>query len=288
VLPSYAVAGLPALDRTLVMGVVNVTPDSFSDGGHYADRETAVVRGLELATAGADIVDVGGESTRPGAARVDADVESERVIPVVRELARAGVAVSVDTTRAGVAEAALDAGAVLVNDVSGGLADPAMVKVVAAAEAPYVIVHSRGPSADMQMRAVYDDVVSEVCAELLSRVDAAVDAGVNHTRIVLDPGLGFAKGADHNWALLAGLASLDALGLPLLLGASRKGFLGRLLAEPDGTPRSVHERDDATTALTALFAIAGVWGVRVHDVRASADAVRVAAAMNVRTGRPTQ
>ena len=277
-LPSYAVPGLPTLARTLVMGVLNVTPDSFSDGGQYADREAAISHGLELAAAGADIVDIGGESTRPGAERVDGDVEIERVIPVVRELTAAGVIVSVDTMRAVVAEAAIDAGAALVNDVSGGTADPAMTKVVAAAELPLVIVHSRGPSADMQTRSVYADVVTETRSEISARVDAAVDAGVDATRIIVDPGLGFAKQAEHNWTLLAHLDALDALGFPLLVGASRKAFLGRLLATPDGTPRDVRDRDDATSALTALLADQGVWGVRVHAVRASADTVRVVAA----------
>jgi len=278
VLASYAVAGLPALERTLVVGVLNVTPDSFSDGGRYADRTAAIAHGFELVAAGADIVDVGGESTRPGAERVEPEIEADRVIPVVRELTAAGVVVSVDTTRAVIAEAALDAGAAIVNDVSGGTADPAMVKVVAAAGCPYVIVHSRGPSTDMQTRAAYDDVVAEVCGELSMRVDAAADAGVERTRIIVDPGLGFAKEAEHNWALLAHLDTLDALGFPLLVGASRKAFLGRLLAAPDGTVRPVDRRDDATTALTAVLAEANVWGVRVHAVRASADAVRVVSA----------
>jgi dihydropteroate synthase len=277
VLPSYAVAGLPELERTLVMGVLNVTPDSFSDGGHHADHEAALAHGLALAAAGADIVDVGGESTRPGAERVDADVEAERVLPVIRELSAAGCAVSIDTMRAVVAEASLDAGAVLVNDVSGGTADPEMLKVVAAAAVPYVIVHSRGPSVDMQTRAVYDDVVADVRRELTSRIDAALDAGIDRAHIVVDPGVGFAKEAEHNWALLAGVEDVGALGFPLLVGASRKGFLGRFLAAPDGTPRPVDDRDDATTALTALLANAGVWGVRVHAVRASADVVRVTA-----------
>ncbi|MFL6241062.1 MAG: dihydropteroate synthase [Actinomycetes bacterium] len=274
-LPSYEVAGLPASGRTVLMGVLNVTPDSFSDGGNYLDGAAAIARGFALATQGADLVDVGGESTRPGAERVDQDTELDRVVPVVRALAEGGVAVSIDTMRAVVAEAALDAGAVMVNDVSGGTADPSMTKVVAAAEVPYVIVHSRGPSVDMQTRAEYADVVSEVCAELSARAEAAVEAGIERSRIVLDPGLGFAKRAEHNWALLAGLSAVDALGFPQLVGASRKGFLGRLLADPDGTPRPVTQRDDATTALTAYLAVTGVWGVRVHAVGASADAIAV-------------
>jgi dihydropteroate synthase len=286
VLPSYTVAGLPARARTLVMGVLNVTPDSFSDGGKYVDTHAAVAHGVELSAAGADIVDVGGESTRPGADRVDPDVEAGRVVPVIRQLADDGVVVSVDTMRAGVAEAALDAGAVLVNDVSGGMADPAMFKLVATADVPIVIVHSRGPSTDMQSRAVYDDVVAEVAAELSTRIDAALEAGIDGSRIVIDPGLGFAKNGDHNWSLLGGLGALDSLGYPLLVGASRKMFLGRLLAGPDGTPRPVDERDDATTALSALLAAEGVWGVRVHEVRASVDAVLAATAWNdARPGR---
>ena len=282
-LPSYAVPGLPDVGRTLVMGVLNVTPDSFSDGGRYADRPAAIAHGLEMATQGADVVDVGGESTRPGAERIDADVEAERVIPVVRELTAAGVVVSVDTMRAAVAEAALDAGAALVNDVSGGEADPAMRKVVAAANVPYVIVHSRGPSADMQSRAVYDDVVADVCSELQIRINAAVDAGVDSARLIVDPGVGFAKTAEQNWALLQQTEDIAALGLPLLIGASRKAFLGRLLAADDGTVRAAADRDDATTALTAWLASLGVWGVRVHDVRGSADAARVAAALTRRS-----
>jgi dihydropteroate synthase len=263
------------LDRTLVMGVLNVTPDSFSDGGRYVDPEAAIRHGKNLAADGADIVDVGGESTRPGAERVDVDVELTRVVPVIRELTAAGVRVSIDTMRSAVAEAALDAGALLVNDVSGGLADPDMVKVVAAAEAPYVVMHSRGDSADMHDRARYDDVVAEVAAELDARLSAVVAAGVSLDRVVIDPGIGFAKTAEHNWALLARLDEIAALGRPLLVGASRKSFLGHLLADANGTPRPVDQREDATTALSAILAWQGVWGVRVHDVRPTVDALRV-------------
>jgi dihydropteroate synthase len=261
------------------MGVLNVTPDSFSDGGCYADRDDAIAHGLEMAAAGADYVDVGGESTRPGADRVDAQEECRRVLPVIAELAAAGVRVSVDTTRAEVAEAALEAGAVLVNDISGGLADAGMAKVVAEAGVPWVLMHWRGHSRDMYTAAVYDDVVSEVRAELSARVDDAVGAGVDPGQLVLDPGIGFAKNAAHNWAVLAGLDRLVALGLPVLVGASRKTFLGRLLAEPDGQLRPVEGREAATLAITVLAAQAGVWGVRVHDVAASADAVRTVAAV---------
>jgi dihydropteroate synthase len=257
------------------MGVLNVTPDSFSDGGCYADRDAAIAHGLEMAAAGADFVDVGGESTKPGADRVDAEEECRRVLPVIADLAGAGVPVSVDTTRAEVAEAALSAGAVLVNDISGGLADSGMAKLVADAGVPWVLMHWRGHSRDMYAHAVYRDVVTEVCIELSARVDDAVAAGVDPAQLVLDPGLGFAKKGAHNWELLARLDRVVALGLPVLVGASRKGFLGRLLAAPDGTPRPVEGREAATLALTVLAAQAGVWGVRVHDVRASVDAIKV-------------
>ena len=265
--------------RCVVMGVLNVTPDSFSDGGCYADRDAAVAHGLEMAAAGADYVDVGGETTKPGADRVDPDEECRRVLPVIAELSAAGVRVSVDTTRAEVAEAALDAGAVLVNDISGGLADAGMAKLIADAGVPWVLMHWRGHSRDMYAHAVYRDVVTEVCIELSARVDDAVAAGVDPAQLVLDPGLGFAKKGTHNWELLARLDRLVALGLPVLVGASRKGFLGRLLAAPDGTPRSVEGREPATLALTVLAAEAGVWGVRVHDAAASVDAVRTVAAV---------
>jgi dihydropteroate synthase len=270
--------------RCVVMGVLNVTPDSFSDGGCYADPAEAVAHGLEMAAAGADYVDVGGESTRPGADRIDAQEECRRVLPVIAELAAAGVRVSVDTTRAEVAEAALAAGAVLVNDVSGGLADAGMAKLVADAGVPWVLMHWRGHSRDMYAAAVYDDVVTEVCTELSARVDDAVAAGVDPAQLVLDPGLGFAKNSAHNWALLAGLDRLVALGLPVLVGASRKTFLGRLLAGPDGQLRPVEGREAATLALTVVAAEAGAWGVRVHDAAASVDAVRTVAAVQAARG----
>ena len=265
--------------RCVVMGVVNVTPDSFSDGGCYADADAALAHGLDMAAAGADYVDVGGESTRPGADRVDAAEECRRVLPVIRELAGAGVRTSVDTTRAEVAEAALAAGAVLVNDVSGGLADAGMAALVADAGVPWVLMHWRGHSREMYAAAQYGDVVTEVCAELTARVEDVVAAGVSPGQLVLDPGLGFAKNAEHNWALLAGLDRLVALGLPVLVGASRKSFLGRLLADADGTLRPAEQRDAATLATTVLAAEAGVWGVRVHDAQASVDAVRTVAAV---------
>jgi dihydropteroate synthase len=266
--------------RCVVMGVLNVTPDSFSDGGCYADHDSAVAHGIEMHAAGADYVDVGGESTRPGADRVDAAEECRRVLPVVRDLAAAGVRTSVDTTRAEVAEAALDAGAVLVNDVSGGLADSGMAKLVADAGVPWVLMHWRGHSKRMYAQAHYDDVVAEVCDELRARRDDALAAGVAEEQLVLDPGLGFAKNASHNWALLAGLDRIVGLGSPVLVGASRKTFLGRLLAGPDGGPRPAEQRDAASLATTVLAAEAGAWGVRVHDAAASVDAVRVLAAVH--------
>jgi dihydropteroate synthase len=252
-----------------------------------------VAHGLDLAAQGADIVDVGGESTRPGAQRISAEEEIRRVLPVITELARSGVPVSVDTMRARVAELALQAGARLVNDVSGGLADPHMPRLVAKAAVPYVVMHWRGHSHDMNSRAVYGDVVREVRDELSRRVEAVVAEGVDPSMIVLDPGLGFSKLSEHNWRVLAALPEIGCLGpglaqdpggggrprcFPVLIGASRKRFLGRLLAAADGTARPFAASDDATVATTALAAAAGAWCVRVHQVPANADAVRVAAA----------
>lgn len=282
--------GLPAADRCLVMGVVNVTPDSFSDGGQWYGPDAAIAHGLDLVAQGADIVDVGGESTRPGAQRIPAAEELRRVGPVVTGLVQAGVPVSIDTMRAQVAEFALAAGARLVNDVSGGLADPGMPALVAAAGVSYVVVHWRGHSRQMYTRAVYADVVAEVRDELTRRVDAVIAAGVDPGHIVLDPGLGFGKRPEHNWPLLAGLADVARLAggtFPVLVGASRKRFLGNLLAGPDGTPRPFEACDGATAAITALAAAAGAWCVRVHQVPLNADAVRVAAAWRAaEKGRP--
>ncbi|WP_341717955.1 dihydropteroate synthase [Micromonospora sp. FIMYZ51] len=266
----------------VVMGVLNVTPDSFSDGGRYADVDAAVAHGVRLRAEGAGLVDVGGESTRPGADRVDAEAESARVLPVIRALTGAGVPVSIDTTRARVAEAALAAGAVVVNDVSGGLADPDMARVVRDAGCPWVLMHWRGHSRRMSELASYRDVVAEVRAELDQRVTAALAAGVAADRIVIDPGLGFAKTAAHNWQLSARLPELLELGYPLLFGASRKSYLGLLLAGPDGAPRPTADREMATVATSLLAVAAGAWGVRVHDVRATVDALAVWQA----TGRP--
>jgi dihydropteroate synthase len=268
--------GFPDLGRTRVMGIVNVTPDSFSDGGLLPDAASAVRHGRALLDSGADLLDVGGESTRPGAGRVLEREELDRVLPVVEALGAAGAVVSVDTTRARVAAAALDVGALVVNDVSGGVADPAMLPLVADRGCAYVAMHWRGHSDRMQSRAVYEDVVTDVAHELGARRAAALAAGVAADRLLLDPGLGFAKDAGHNWSLLAALPRLAALG-PLLVGASRKAFLGALLADASGAPRPARERDAASAALTVLAAQAGAWAVRVHEVRASADAVRVVA-----------
>jgi dihydropteroate synthase len=266
-------------DRICVVGVLNVTPDSFSDGGRFTTVDDALEHGLAMRAAGADLVDIGGESTRPGAQRVDAAEETRRVLPVLRELAAAGVPCSVDTYRAAVADAALAAGAVVVNDVSGGLGDPAMAAVVRDAGCPWILMHWRGHSDTMQQLASYDDVVKDVRTELLARVDAALAAGVAESRLVIDPGLGFAKTGAHNWALLGALDNLLELGLPVLVAASRKSFLGTLLADPAGAPRPVDQREDATTAITAHCAAAGVWGVRVHEVRPAVDAAMAIAAI---------
>ena len=275
--------------RTLIMGVVNVTADSFSDGGRYLDADAAIAHGLELIEQGADLIDVGGESTRPGAVRVDPGLEAERVVPVIGELAARGVTVSVDTMRAPVAAAAIRAGAAIVNDVSGGRADADMARVVADAGLPWILMHWR-PAGDSTDRRFthrsgdvdgYRDVVAEVSGELLAQVDAAVSAGVDADRLILDPGLGFAKTAEHNWALLNALPTITGLGFPVLVGASRKRFLGALLRR-DGADRPPAGRDVATASVSALSAAAGAWGVRVHDVASSRDAVAVAAAW--RTG----
>jgi dihydropteroate synthase len=268
---TVSVAVTPALDRCRVLGILNVTPDSFSDGGRFAALDAAIEGGLALARQSADIVDVGGESTRPGA---------RRVIPVVRALSEAGVAVSIDTMRARVAEQACAAGALLVNDVSGGLADPGMLDVIAATGRRCVLMHWRGPSTVMDGRAIYGDLLREVTDELAGRVDAAVAAGVDPGRIVLDPGLGFAKNAEQSWMLLAAYPRLSSLGFPLLIGASRKRFLEECVvpgrAVPS-VPSAPADRDDASAAVAAYAAGAGAWGVRVHDVTPAAAAVRVAA-----------
>jgi dihydropteroate synthase len=275
--------GLPpalrGLRRCLVMGVVNVTPDSFSDGGQWFEPDDGIRHGLDLMDDGADLLDVGGESTRPGAGRVDQDEELRRVMPVVRGLVGAGALVSIDTMHAGVARAALDAGAVLVNDVSGGLADADMARTVAAAGVPFIAMHWRGHSDHMDELAHYRDVVTDVADELLRRLEGLTEQGMDVDQVVLDPGLGFAKTGEHNLQVLGRLPELVALGRPLVVGASRKRFLGQLLAGPGGAPRPPLDRDDATAATSTLAALAGAWCVRVHSVRATADAVRVVAAV---------
>jgi dihydropteroate synthase len=256
------------------MGVVNVTPDSFSDGGRWFDADAAIGHGLELVAQGADLVDVGGESTRPGAARVEPAEELRRVVPVIRALSAEGVRVSVDTMRAATAEAAVDAGAEIINDVSAGLADAAMAPIAAATGARYVAMHWRGHSDRMDRLAEYDDVAREVRDELAARIDALVAAGVAAERLILDPGLGFSKRGAQNWQLLARLDELQSLGLPVLIGASRKRFVGQLL--PEGAP--VEDRDLPTAVISALSAQAGAWAVRVHDVVGTRRALDVVGA----------
>ncbi|WP_176234830.1 dihydropteroate synthase [Mycobacterium simiae] len=262
-----------------VVGVVNVTDDSFSDGGRYLCAASAIAHGLALSADGAGIIDVGGESTRPGATRIDPRIESARIVPVVKELVAQGLTVSIDTMHAEVARVALENGAQIVNDVSGGRADAAMAPLVAEAGVPWVLMHWRSVSSDQPHRAPqYREVVADVRAELLAAVDDAVAAGVDPANLIIDPGLGFAKTGQHNWALLHGLPELVATGIPVLVGASRKRFLGTLLAGPDGSPRPPDGRETATAVISALAALHGVWGVRVHDVRASVDALKVVGA----------
>jgi len=258
------------------MGVVNVTDDSFSDGGLFLDRDRAVEHGLALAAEGAAIVDVGGESTRPGAVRVDPRVETSRVLPVIKELAGQGITVSIDTMHADVARAALENGAQIVNDVSGGRADPNMAGLLAEAQVSWVLMHWRSVGSDRPHDTPeYRDVVAEVRDDLLAGVDAAVSAGVDPAKLIIDPGLGFAKTGEHNWALLRALPELVGTGIPVLVGASRKRFLGTLLAGADGQPRPPGGRETATAVISALAGLHGAWGVRVHDVRASVDALKV-------------
>src|SRR3954451_22598242 len=262
--PPRYVAGLPQLDRTLVMGVLNVTPDSFSDGGRFLDPDLALKHGRELVADGADLVDVGGESTRPGARRPSPDEELGRVLPVVQALAAEGVLVSVDTMRASVAQAAVAAGAVLVNDVSGGRADEEMLPLVARLGTGYVLMHWRAHSVHMQQQTTYGDVVGDVLSELHEQLDAAVAAGVDPARIAVDPGIGFSKTADQNWDVLGGMERLHELGHPVRSATSRKRCLGPLRADASGelSPRGC--REDATTATSALAAAAGAWCLRAH------------------------
>jgi dihydropteroate synthase len=274
--PVRYVDGLPHPDRCLVMGVLNVTPDSFSDGGRYLDADRAVAHGRALVAEGADLVDVGGESTRPGARRPGAQEELDRVAPVIEALVADGVRVSVDTMRASVAAHAVGLGAVLVNDVSGGRADAEMLATVARLGAAYVLMHWRAHSREMEQHTAYGDVLGDVMAELAEQLTAARAAGIDPDRVAVDPGIGFSKTGEQNWDVLAGLERLHELGHPVLVAASRKRFLGTLLATPDGTLRPPGERDDATTAASALAAAAGAWCVRTHSVRATLDAVLVA------------
>jgi dihydropteroate synthase len=276
VTPPHVVDGLPQPGRALVMGVLNVTPDSFSDGGRFLDPAAALEHGRRLVAEGADLIDVGGESTRPGAVRPSPQEELDRVLPVVGALAGDGVRVSVDTMRAAVAVEAVRAGAVLVNDVSGGLADEAMLTTVAGLDAAYVLMHWRAHSVDMQRFADYDDVVDDVSAELRARLSAAAEAGIRAERIAVDPGIGFSKTADQNWDVLGGMERLHALGHPVLIATSRKRFLGALLADSSGELRPPELREDGTTATSALAAAAGAWCIRTHTVRATLDAVKVA------------
>lgn len=262
-----------AVRRPLVMGIVNVTPDSFSDAGRWSDPDAAVAHGLLLSQQGADIIDVGGESTRPGSHRPDEAEEMRRVLPVVAALSGARLRVSIDTMRAAVAAAALGAGAQLVNDVSGGLADPEMMGLVADSGARYIAMHWRGHGDSMQQRAVYDDVFADVTKELLSQSARLEAAGVRRDRIVLDPGLGFAKTPEHNWQLMARLTEFVDLGYPVLLGASRKSFLGALGGDAEPVPPD--RRDAATAATSLLAAQSGVWCVRVHDVVSTRAALGV-------------
>jgi len=242
----------------LVMGILNVTPDSFADGGRHNDFDAAVARGLEMIAEGVDIIDIGGESTRPGADRVSEAEEIARTIPVIKELAKQGIKISIDTMRASTAEAAIKAGASIINDVSGGLADPLMLQTAARLHVPYIAMHWRGQSKDMNSKAIYGDVVSDVISELQERVDAALDAGISRDNLIIDPGLGFAKDADHNWAIIDAIEQFVAMGYPVLVGGSRKRFLGG--ETPD-------EREQATIDLTKRLAPSGVWAIRVHSVK---------------------
>ena len=250
----------------LVMGILNVTPDSFADGGKHNDFESAVARGLEMISEGVDIIDIGGESTRPGADRVSEEEEIARTIPVIKELAKHGAKISIDTMRASTAKAAITAGASIINDVSGGLADASMLQTAAELKVPYIAMHWRGQSKDMNSRAVYGDVVSDVISELQERISAALDAGITAEHLIIDPGLGFAKDADHNWAIIDAIDKFVALGYPVLVGASRKRFLG------GDTPDA---REQATIDLTKRLAPTGVWAVRVHSVKPHKEVLSV-------------
>ncbi|MFJ6027244.1 dihydropteroate synthase [Pseudarthrobacter sp. NPDC092424] len=276
--PAARFEDLPT-DRTLVMGILNVTPDSFSDGGRHATADTAIAAGLRMFYAGADIIDVGGESTRPGAEDVSPEEEQRRVIPVIEALVKAGALVSIDTTHASTAAAALEAGAAIINDVSGLTIEPEMVELVAAKKVPYILTHRRGDARTMNSLAEYTDVAGEVAAELAGVRDKLYAAGVSPDQLIVDPGLGFAKNDAQNWELLQNLDQLAAMGHRVLVAASRKRFLGTLLTV-SGKAAAPEERDSATAAITAVSAARGAWAVRVHDVGPSLDAVKVAARMS--------
>jgi dihydropteroate synthase len=248
----------------LVMGILNLTPDSFADGGRHNSFDAGVARGLEMIAEGVDIIDIGGESTRPGADRVSAEEEQARVMPVIAELSKHGVKISIDTMRADTAEKAVQAGAAIINDVSGGLSDPAMFATVKKLGVPYILMHWRGESKEMNSRAIYTDVVNDVISEINSQIDAALDAGINKSQIIIDPGLGFAKDAEHNWEILRNLKQFTSMGYPVLIGASRKRFLGG--DNPD-------EREAATIELTKTLVPQGIWGIRVHSVKPHVDVI---------------
>ena len=248
----------------LVMGILNLTPDSFADGGRHNSFDAGVARGLEMIAEGVDIIDIGGESTRPGADRISAEEEQARVMPVIAELSKRGARISIDTMRADTAEKAVQAGAVIINDVSGGLSDPAMFATVKKLGVPYILMHWRGESKEMNSRAIYTDVVNDVISEINSQIDAALDAGINKSQIIIDPGLGFAKDAEHNWEILRNLKQFTSMGYPVLIGASRKRFLGG--DNPD-------EREAATIELTKTLVPQGIWGVRVHSVKPHVDVI---------------
>jgi dihydropteroate synthase len=272
--PSGLPTALASLDRTLVMGVINVTPDSFSDGGRFLESEIAINHGRMMVEHGADIIDIGGESTRPGSERTSEQEEIDRVLPVIEALVADGAVVSIDTMRAAVAKTAVAAGAHIINDVSGGKSDPEMLPYVATLDLPFILMHWRGPSNVMNSLTDYDDVVLDVRNELMAQVSAAEAIGVKQSRIAIDPGIGFAKTVDQNWPILKHLDVLESEGLPILMGVSRKKFLGELLAKA-GEPRAMDDRESATTAITVLMAQRKTWCVRVHDARASRDAIEV-------------
>ncbi len=273
--PAAKFQDLPT-DRTLVMGILNVTPDSFSDGGQHPTADSAVAAGLRMFYAGADIIDVGGESTRPGATDVEPGEEQRRVLPVISALVKAGALVSIDTTHASTAAAALDAGAAIINDVSGLGMEPEMAELAARSKAPYILTHRRGNASTMDTLTDYADVAADVVAELTGIRDKLYAAGVTPEQIIVDPGLGFSKTDAQNWELLTHLDVLQAMGHRVLVAASRKRFLGSLLTVA-GKAAPPAERDAATAAVTAISAWRGAWAVRVHDVGSSLDAVKVAA-----------